>query len=375
MKRTFVKHFSVALFALLAVMLFSAVGYGQAKIQLSEGRFVQLGGGMRSAFRVNEVGPSTGSYNQTFSMDSIRLYINSEVHKDFQVEVNTEFDGGPSAGGSGEFRLLDAIAKYQPNEKFNIWVGRMLTPSDRSNLDGPYFLSIFDYPTLVSRYPAIFAGRDDGIAVSGKLHEGMVKYAVGVYEGSSPVFGQPETNLYAGRVTINFLDSEPDAGGKSGYYTGSTYYGEKEQVLALAFVGQYQDNIVADGGNAKSFSGYSTDLLYEKKLGDGGVVTFEGAYYKYNIGRNASTTALGLQHGSAFLLQAAYLFPTEIGPGKLQPIARYQDFLNTSRLDLGSNYVIRGHNARVSFLYSPMYFGGAWNNRVNNFTGGAQFQF
>jgi hypothetical protein len=366
MKRTFVKQFGVALFALLAVMVFSTVGYGQAKINLPEGRYVSVGGGFKSSFRANETGSGTGTYNQNFMIESVRLYINSEFHKDFAIEVNTEFDGSSDIG------LLDAVVKYQPSEKFNIWMGRHITPSDRSNLDGPYFLSSFDYPTLVSLYPSIFAGRDDGVSVSGKIQEGKVKYAFGIYEGAGTF--STDTNLYAGRITVNIFDSEPDAGGKSGYYTASTYYGDVDQILTIGIVGQYQDNVVLGPFGVRSFFGYNADLLYEKKLMNDAVVTFEGALYKYNIGFG-NFSSFGVQDGSAFLLSAAYLLPNEIGIGKLQPIARYQDYINAGRLDLGSNFIIKGHSARLSFLYSPTYSGGAWNNRVNNFTGGAQFQF
>jgi hypothetical protein len=334
---------------------------------MPEGRWVSLGGGMRTSFRATETGSSTGTYNQNFMIDSIRIYINSEFHKDFAIEVNTEYDGSSDIG------ILDAVVKYQPNEKFNIWMGRHITPSDRSNLDGPYFLSIFDYPSLVSLYPSLSFGRDNGVSVSGKLQEGRVKYAFGIYEGATTF--STDTNLYAGRITFNVFDSEPDAGGKSGYYTGSTYYGEKDEILAIGIVGQFLDNVVLNpGGSVRGFFGYSADLLYEKKLMSDGVVTFEGAIYKYNVGTN-SFSSFGVVDGSAFLLQAAYLFPQEVGIGKFQPIARYQDFRNNSQMDLGTNFVIRNHSARLSFLYSPTYSGGAWDNRVNNFTGGAQFQF
>jgi hypothetical protein len=341
---------------------------------MPEGRWVSVGGGMRQSFTSNETGSGTGSYDRSFSTDSLRLYINSEFHKDFAIEVNTEF-AGLTSSSNGDIKLLDAVVKYQPNEMFNIWMGRHLTPSDRANLDGPYFQVNYSFPDLVSRYPALFAGRDNGVSVSGKLAMGKAKYAVGVYEGQQTVLGASDSNLYAARVTYNVFDSEPDAGGKSGYYTGSTYYGEKDQILTIGAVAQYQDSIVAESGVAKSFFGYNADLLYEKKMTDKSVVTVEGAYYKYNVGRNGVAVASSLQHGSAFMFQAAYLFPEEIGVGKFQPIARYQDFREASRMDLGSNYIIRGHSARLTFMYSPTYNGGAWNNRVNNYIGGAQFQF
>jgi hypothetical protein len=377
MKRMLIKRSNSVLFALLAAMLCSSLGYGQAfKIDGSDGRWVSLGGGMKSSFRSAEVG--AGTYTQTMAIDSLRLYINSELHKDFQVEINTEY-----AGATSDIRMLDAVVKYQPNEKINIWMGRHLTPSDRSLLNGPYFLSIADYPVLASRYvgdTGVSAGRFNGVSASGKVNDYAVKvkWAFGAYEGMAPAIapGAKKHFLYAGRVTFNIFDDEPDAGGKSGYYTASTYYGQKEQILAIAVSAQTQQDAVLESGRAAGYTSYTADLLYEKKLADDSVVTVEGAYYKYNVGRNGFM-GNGLAHGSAYLLQAAYMFPLEVGRGKFQPIARYQDFVASSRLDIGTNYVIakNGHNARLHFLYSPTYAGGAWKNRANNFSGGVQVQF
>jgi hypothetical protein len=65
MKRTFAKHFSVALFTFLAVMVSTTVSYGEsAKINLSEGRFVSVGGGLRTDFRAMQQGTGPGSFYQ-----------------------------------------------------------------------------------------------------------------------------------------------------------------------------------------------------------------------------------------------------------------------------------------------------------------------
>jgi hypothetical protein len=343
-------------FMALFILFCSSTVYGQAKIQVDNNLSVSVGGGMRTTFRSTETLPESGDYVNKFSLESARFYFNADILKDFKLEINTEYDGPTNT-----VRILDAVAKYAPNENINVWMGRHLPPSDRANLDGPFFLSIFDYPGLVSRYPGIFAGRDNGLSVSGQVKGGKFKYAVGAYDGSPTVLGTTDNNLYAGRVVFNFLDPEP------GYYNSSSYYGEKD-ILALGFAAQRQADVIAQGGQAKGFTGYNADLLFEKKLPDEGVVTLEGAYYKYNVEHTSG-------HGSAFLVQAAYLFPTMLGIGKIQPIARYQDFRDESILDVGANYVIKGHSARLSFMYSPSYSGGAWNNRKNQFTGGAQFQF
>jgi hypothetical protein len=291
---------------------------------------------------------------QKINLDSVRLYINTLLHKDFQVEVNTEYVAPIS-----ELRVLDAVVKFTPSEYFNVWMGRHLPPSDRANLDGPYFLSIYDYPGLVSRYPAIFAGRDNGVSFSGQVKGGKFKYAFGAYEGAPNVLGTADNMLYATRVVYNFLDPEP------GYYNSSTYYGEKN-VLALGFVTQHQANIVNKAGLADDFTGYNVDLLFEKKLPGDGVMSLEGALYRYDLQDTAGD-------GSAYMAQAGYLFPTVVGIGRLQPIFRYQDFRDESIVEAGLNYVIRGHGARVGFVYSLTDIPVA--GKTNQFTVGTQFQF
>src|SRR5688572_19289313 len=359
MKRTFTRRLA-DFGVLIAILCSSSLVYGQAKIDMSDGRWVSVGGGLRTAYRGFQATPS-GNYIHDISLDSIRLYFNAQVHEDFQVEANTEYDG------SGEIMVLDAVVKYAPNEYFNVWMGRHLTPSDRANLDGPYFLSVYDYPGLVSRYPGIFAGRDNGVSVSGQVRGGQFKYAFGVYEGSQNVLATGDNMLVAARFVGNFLDPEP------GYYNSSTYYGEKD-ILALGFVIQHQKNVVFIPGGpgvsptAGDFTGWNVDLLFEKKVGNGGAATLEGAFYDYDLENRPGD-------GSAFLAQGAFLFGQQVGIGKFQPFVRYQDFLSASILDAGINYVIRGHNARLSFVYTRTDSGLAGSSETNKFTAGTQFQF
>ena len=178
MKRTFTH--CLAIFSVLIVLISSSIAFGQAKINMDDMRWVSIGGGLRTAFRSTEVG-LTGDYAKDFTLENIRLYVNAQLHKDFQVEFNTEYDG------SGDIMVLDAVVKYSPRPYFNIWMGRHLVPSDRANLDGPFFLNAYDYPGLVSRYPGIFAGRDNGVSVNGDIKGGKFKYAFGMYEGTGSV--------------------------------------------------------------------------------------------------------------------------------------------------------------------------------------------
>ena len=75
---------------------------------------------------------------------------------------------------------------------------------------------------------------------------------------------------------------------------------------------------------------------------------------------------------TAYLASLAYLFPRPSGIGAFQPLVRYQDFEGESALDLGVNYIIRGHNARLSAMYSRT---GVESFKTHNFTVGLQVQF
>ena len=60
--------------------------------------------------------------------------------------------------------------------------------------------------------------------------------------------------------------------------------------------------------------------------------------------------------GDSWFVTAAYLFPKEVGPGKFQPYVRYvenspSDGEDNDLSEIGLNYVISGHNARLNLNY------------------------
>jgi hypothetical protein len=66
----------------------------------------------------------------------------------------------------------------------------------------------------------------------------------------------------------------------------------------------------------------------------------------------------GIQEGTGYLAGAAYLIPGKVGWGEFQPAFRFQQFHNdltnvtTQAYDAGVNYIISGHNARISADYT-----------------------
>ncbi|WP_111658285.1 porin [Isoalcanivorax indicus] len=314
----------------LASALALAVGsYGTAHALELPG--VTVGAGMRTSFVSEESAAPDGGSSNDFSLDSIRLYVNGQVNENIGFTFNTEYY--TDVNDEETISVLDAIARFEYSDVFNIWAGRFLPPSDRSNLSGPYYLTTWNFPP-VQAYPAIFAGRDDGLAYWGQVGGGQFKWQLGVFEG-------PETPgddlLYAARLTANFWDPEP------GYYNSSTYYGDKD-ILAVGLVAQSQD-----GENS-----YSVDVLMEKNLGDAGTVTLEGAYYDYDI--LGGLDALGAEPSNGYFLLAGYLFPQEVGIGRIQPVVRYSygeidNGADGKVTDYNINYIISGHGARISLAY------------------------
>lgn len=343
----------LALMGAAASVLATAPAHAGYKFDIDDTRWISIGAGVRTSFSAVEGAAPDGSWSDKFDLDSARLYLNGQVFKFVKLEFNTEIDS------SDDVHILDAIVKLEFNDYINIWMGRFLPPSDRANLSGPYYANIWGFP-FVQGYPAIFAGRDNGVAIWGQTGGGKFKWQFGVFEGcssgknacsqSGATFPSKaydtDTPLFAGRLVYNFLDPEP------GYYNSSTYYGTKN-ILAVGLTFMHQAKATGDTLTWGNFTAWSVDLLFEKPVGNGGAVTFEGAYYHYDTDHLPTT----LIDGEGFYVQGSYLFPGKIGFGQIQPVVRYQELdrndaiPSSKKWDGGLNYIIDGHNARMSVMY------------------------
>ncbi len=317
-------------------------------IQFDDDRWASVGGGLRTTYESAEDGaPNKIDRSNNFEFESFRLYINSLVYKGIQFEFNTQGDS------DSNFKVIDAVAKIMFTQNINVWMGRMVPPSGRANLSGPYFLNVFDFP-FAEAYPNLFIGRDEGAALWGLANGDRFKYQFGLFEGRDGGSNQGDNLLYTGRLTYNFWDAEPAI-----YYNASTYHGDRD-IFALGFVSMYQKEGAGTSSNRGDFLGWNVDLLMEKTIKYGGVVTLEAAYYKYDLDEVSDSALI---QGDSYFLTVAHLFPKKIGWGRVQPFYRYQYFDQDQsnrlesrgtreRNDVGINYIISGHNARVSMFYA-----------------------
>ena len=346
----FRNKYCAQLATLVLCLVLPSLAFAGAKIKIDDTKYFQIGMGFRANVNTVENAAANGTDDSLdIAVNNMRLYTVSQVHKNIQIEYNTELNGT-------SVDLLDAVAKFN-FAPIEIWVGRHLPPSDRSNLDGPFYLNAaYTYPMIQSfGNMGIFAGRDNGISIHGDIGGGKFKWAYGAFEGLNNTGADQTDNLrHTASLTAALGDPEP------GFYTGSTYFGAKN-LTTISLVWHHEEDGVGVSGTPGDFTGVSADILIERALGNGAVGTLEGAYYDWDTDNTFDNT---ITQGDSFLALASYLMPgkTSIGggiEGRFQPYVRYQGFNRDmkndtnktgygSRTDAGLNYVIDGFNAKLT---------------------------
>ena len=213
-----VSTFALALMAGVFILPASPL---QAQITLPP---VTVGAGMQTSFVHTD--PDTGNTSDRFLLNSARLYVSGPVTEKIKFMFNTEYDGGTNKIG-----VLDAVARLEFSPKFNIWAGRLLPPSDRANLYGPYYAHHWATFSdgIQNGHPFVSAGRDNGVVYWGDFSK--VKVSGGAFDGLSAT-GKTDI-IGAGRIQVDLWDAE------SGYYLNGTYYGDKN-LLAFGVASQVQ---------------------------------------------------------------------------------------------------------------------------------------
>jgi hypothetical protein len=343
-----------------------------ATFKIDDTKWISIGAGLRTSFNATERGaPNPGKWSNDFNLDNIRLYINAQIHKYLKLEFNTDCQ---TCNDGGEVRVLDAIGKIEYDPMINLWIGRMLVPAERREMNGPFFSAVYDiFRTGTPFEPADFSltirsngtsagsfGRDDGATLWGGFFENRFQYALGFFRGLRNGANQDDNILYAQRFAYNFLNVEKNPG----YYTSGTYYGVGGDILTFAVSNQYQEDGAGTRADPGNFRGTAVDVLYEQNLaeGDAGVITVNGEYKNYGISGYGMASRLAgggfaMFEGNAFDVSAMYLIPEKVWIGQFQPYVRYVqvmpiDSTDRNNWEAGVNYVIDGHNARISLLYN-----------------------
>lgn len=310
------------------------------------------------------------------------LYTEVRFHGDLSdmfgwvANFNAAIDGSnPTLGPSPEVSPMDMIVKFHAADAFNIWAGRLLVPSDRSNFTGPFFMSPWNYPGVYAagKFFAFVGpttganGRDQGGTIWGMALDNKLKYYGGVYG-----IDQDAQPYVSGRVSYNIQGSEP------GYFGSSTFYGEKS-VFAVALSGQYQKNastafVAGMPTMAKAdTTKVMVDALAEEVIEGAGTVSLEAQGYAFNGFTNGENLGGPLSPKAAFYLLAAYLTPENIGVGKFQPLVRVQQTIDPgwTVVDAQVAYVIKAYFLKLITNYQHTVASG---NTANQIQFGVQMQ-
>jgi hypothetical protein len=252
--------------------------------------------------------------------------------------------------------LLDLVAKVELADAFNLWLGRMPIPSDRTSLSTVWAISPWTLPGHYGSFAAIVpagarppagpragdVGRGDGVTLWGQVRGGRFKYYLGAFG-----LDQPERSpLYSARLALDLLAPEP------GFRTSGAYYGGKN-VLAVGVGAQHRthgsrpppDDLTALPAD---FDEVNADLLFEIGNESAGVLGLEGAFAKlWGDQEVVSYQFFGL---------ASYIVPLEVGFGRFQPLLRVQhagpgkaaDRGDFTCVDAQLGYLVDGHHARLS---------------------------
>jgi hypothetical protein len=258
----------------------------------------------------------------------------------FNADILATIDPAAPPGPGPKVGLMDAIIELDFLDEVHLWSGQLLVPVDRTNFSGPFFISpwlypgFFTIPGAPATLPTAAApregpyGRNVGSVLWGDFQKGLVKYYASIMNLSDGA----QRPLFSGRVNFAPIGGEP------GYYSSSTYYGDKD-VLAFGLGAQYQKD---GSGGIDDYTGVNADVLAEFKLGDSGVITGEGAYYHFAGDAEA--------YEDMFFVLGSYLSPP-VGPGMLQPMVRYQQAmgdndLKATQIDAHLAYVVKGAQMR-----------------------------
>lgn len=321
-----------------------------------------VGAGIQGSYQHFDPDPSSNKDTlDQFTLDHLRLYFSGDITKYFSAMINTDYINDPnsSAPNNNSMQVLDAVGELHTSPMFNVWFGRFLPPSDRANFHGPFYSNEFAVyeDGVEDGYPAIYQGRDNGIAYWGDFKVGTIKIkaSAGAFDGGSLGTGSTDV-LWAGRIQLDFWDPE------NGYYLNSTYYGDKN-LLSIAGASQVQNGKTAT----------TADLLMEKKVLNGGAFTIEGEFARYN--------GLGGYYGSYAKSEggfglASLLFPKEIGIGKVEVLGKYAEAefngglsgpmvnpnFRQKTTDAEIGYIIKQFDARVFAFGEDKTFTGVMKN-------------
>jgi len=330
-----------ALFINLLLFAHSALAAGN-RINFGADTWLEAGAGIRFDWTsIEDAAPNADDFSDDFTLDRADIFISGRANRFLEFTLNTTYNSITE-----DFEVREGIIRYEHSDTLNIWAGRFMVPTDLSSLSTVFYQTRW-FPVLGAFQ------RDEGVALWGSLDEGSFQYSLGVFDGFEidPPADAEESPLFAGRFRVNFWDPV------SGYYTQSTYYGEKN-ILSVGVSAEFQSDAF-EGllGEVGDFQGVSADVLLEKAIDDGMVLTVQGTAFSYDTDDIDGV----FPQSDGFEIMGAVLLPVLSGDsvgGRVQPTVSLQSLeldvsdIEIDRIEFGINYIMLGHDTKLSAAFA-----------------------
>lgn len=332
-----------ALFINLLLFAHSALAAGN-RINFGADAWLEAGAGIRFDWTsIEDAAPNADDFSDDFTLDRADIFISGRANRFLEFTLNTTY-----SSITEDFEVREGIIRYEHSEILNIWAGRFMVPTDLSSLSTVFYQTRW-FPVLGAFQ------RDEGVALWGSLDEGSFQYSLGVFDGfeiDSPADAE-ESSLFAGRFRVNFWDPV------SGYYTQSTYYGQKN-ILSVGVSVEFQNDAFVGPGplfEVGDFQGVSADVLLEKAINDGMVLTVQGTAFSYDTDDIDGV----FPQSDGFEIMGAVLLPVLSGDsvgGRVQPTVSLQSLeldvsdIEIDRIEFGINYIMLGHDTKLSAAFA-----------------------
>ena len=370
--------FLAATTGLIASLVIAAPAWAGAELKIDDESSINLGfrAQVFAKFIESDLDGDDSFESLTdFQVRRARIRLLGKINKHISAFLQTDIS-------VNDVRMIDAFVRVNYNPWAQIYAGINMAPSSRQSLTSSGVLLAIDRPgnnyknlTWGARALRNFstlpvsdtdsdagsgsvAVRDTGVTLfgSGSLSDtSHLKYYFGLYDGVQASSDKSDSNLrMAGRVQVNFFDSEP------GYYNLATYLGKKK-TLGFGISYDMQDEVQDADGSGMLSSGaygdyayYSVDAFAEWPMGDG-TLTAEAAFS--NLDLDGANVAALQSEGDGFYVQAGYLLPNN-----WQPWVEYETWDSEATTGVGDatsgvgdydayrvgiSYFFKGHNANV----------------------------
>ncbi|MBW2108322.1 MAG: porin [Deltaproteobacteria bacterium] len=369
------KRWMVTIVMMLWMCSTASISQAGIKMQIDEHTKGEIGIWMQTWYQWVEDGKSTTSTWKDqnlndFILRRAYLYLKGQVtdHVHFFTHIASDKVGqdgldNPSYGLGSGVAWRDLWVTFDLSDSFKLQMGRMYVPLTRNyGTTSTKCMLTMDLPFLQggSRGGIFYAqkvGRDDGITLWGNPLDGLIQYRLMISEGVEGDNNPDDTLRFAGRVSVSLLDPE------TGWFNKGTYLGKKKVLSVGLGIDSQKDLTLGSLADQDNFV-WTVDAFFDYPVGEG-AVSAEAAYI--NIENGTQTQPQGYTSLSAgddaknWYINAGYLFPGTIGPGRLQPYVRYETVdvdERDSSIDYetdfwsgGVNYYLKGHNAKLTADY------------------------